>query len=978
MTSNNQQVIEQLRSILQQTLQPNAAVRRGAEKQLLEISRLPGHPMHCLQIVSQCVNPQDAPIRQAAAVHFKNLVKNYWDEEKDDSVKIPETDRNLIKTHLVDLMCTVPSAIQMQCSEAIALIALVDFPKNWDNLLSDLIGKFSVDDDKMEVVNGVLLTASSILKRFRYVERSDALYSDILYVLKRLQEPLLQIYQLMTKSVSEQQGNLPILDAKLKALRTICRIFFSLNWQDLPEYFEDHMSEWMNGFAHFLQYQNSALIDPDEELESSSLDRLQAAIVDNLNLYANKDEEPFLPHLPRFTTLVWDLLMKTSNFPKHDILAVTCIRFLSSLVGKQMHKSLFENEGTLREIIGKIVVPNLQIRELDEEKFEDDPADFILTDMEGSDSDSRRNCAQDLLKSMCRQFEDQTTGIVFEHVNKMLNDYNSNKDMWGSKDVAIHLFLAASVRAESATHGVSSINEKLDVMDFFVKNILSELQQSGGHAMLKATAIKFVSTFRNQFAAEHLTQLMPMLIHCLSSDSVVVHTYAAATIEKILTTKKQIDTPTKELKFGQENLKPFLESLFTGLFAIVDNENLPENEYVMKAVMRSLSVAREDLVAVTEIVLNKLTASLGRVAKNPKNPHFNHYLFESIAVLVRSVCSKNQNYTSPFESLLFPPFQHVLQMEILEFSPYVFQVLSQLLEYRPDGLSEAYSSLFGPLMTPSLWESKGNVPALTRLVQAYFHKGASQIVAQGFLMPVLGVFQKLVSSKANEANGFALLQSIILYTPVESIKETFGNLFKVLLLRLQHNRTPRFVRLISSFFALFCGKFGGDAYIQQLNNIQAGLGTQIMMQVWLPPLTKDAPATKMDAKIQVIGLTNLLCESPALLNDQNFQKVWTTALTCIMKAISSVGSGVTNDEEEFTAEISYDAVYSKLHFASTPARDPFPEVKNVAQNLATSLNKLCSSRPGIFPPMIQQGLQDDEKQKAHLSSIMQNAGFSLM
>ena len=62
-----------------------------------------------------------------------------------------------------------------------------------------------------------------------------------------------------------------------------------------------------------------------------------------------------------------------------------------------MQVHLFDNESALREVIGKIVVPNLQIRETDEERFEDDPADFIMTDMEGSDSNSRRKCAQDLL-----------------------------------------------------------------------------------------------------------------------------------------------------------------------------------------------------------------------------------------------------------------------------------------------------------------------------------------------------------------------------------------------------------------------------------------------------------------------------------------------------------------------------------------------------------------------------------------------------
>jgi len=35
-------------------------------------------------------------------------------------------------------------------------------------------------------------------------------------------------------------------------------------------------------------------------------------------------------------------------------------------------------------------------------QFEDDPTDYILSDMEGSDSDTRRRCAIELLRGMCR------------------------------------------------------------------------------------------------------------------------------------------------------------------------------------------------------------------------------------------------------------------------------------------------------------------------------------------------------------------------------------------------------------------------------------------------------------------------------------------------------------------------------------------------------------------------------------------------
>ena len=78
---------------------------------------------------------------------------------------IAQSDRGLIKNHLAELMCTVPPRIQAQCSESTSLIADVDFPNKWDNLLPDLIAKFGSTDPF--VVSRVLVTINSILRRFR-------------------------------------------------------------------------------------------------------------------------------------------------------------------------------------------------------------------------------------------------------------------------------------------------------------------------------------------------------------------------------------------------------------------------------------------------------------------------------------------------------------------------------------------------------------------------------------------------------------------------------------------------------------------------------------------------------------------------------------------------------------------------------------------------------------------------------------------
>ena len=103
--------------------------------------------------------------------------------------------------------------------------------------------------------------------------------------------------------------------------------------------------------------------------------------------------------------------------------------------------------------------------------------------------------------------------------------------------------------------------------------------------------------------------------------------------------------------------------------------------------------------------------------------------------------------------------QQVLQADISEFTPYIFQVLAQLLECRT-GLSAAYESLFPPLLTPTMWERPGNIPALVRLICAYMAKGKAHVLPQ--LERVLGVFQKLLSSRATDQQACKLLSNIFL------------------------------------------------------------------------------------------------------------------------------------------------------------------------------------------------------------------------
>ena len=59
----------------------------------------------------------------------------------------------------------------------------------------------------------------------------------------------------------------------------------------------------------------------------------------------------------------------------------------------------------------------------------------------------------------------------------------------------------------------------------------------------------------------------------------------------------------------------------------------------------------------------------------------------------------------------------LVQEDVQEFHPYVFQIFAQLIETRPAPLPASYMAIFPPLLSPLFWERPGNVPALVRLLQ---------------------------------------------------------------------------------------------------------------------------------------------------------------------------------------------------------------------------------------------------------------------
>lgn len=206
------------------------------------------YPLLLLKLIEKA--DVDMTIRVIGAVTFKNYIKRNWSVDQDEPDRIHEQDRIAIKNFIVTLMLTSPEAIQKQLSDAISIIGKSDFPEKWPQLLREMVLKFSTGD--FHVINGVLQTAHSLFKKYRYEFKSNELWIEIKYVLQCLAQPLTDLL-VATMALAQTHANDPnALKIIYHSLVLICKVFYSLNFQDLPEFFEDNMETWMTSFHTLL------------------------------------------------------------------------------------------------------------------------------------------------------------------------------------------------------------------------------------------------------------------------------------------------------------------------------------------------------------------------------------------------------------------------------------------------------------------------------------------------------------------------------------------------------------------------------------------------------------------------------------------------------------------------------------------------------------------------------------------------------
>ncbi|KJX96984.1 chromosome segregation protein Cse1 [Zymoseptoria brevis] len=958
--------LQSVADLLSASLDPRH--NRQAEQALKESETKPGFSLSLLQIVAADTFPLNT--RLASALFFKNFVRRNWTNENGEHV-LPANEVDTIKSELIGLMVKVPPAIQAQLGDAISVIADSDFWERWDTLVDDLVSRLTPDN--AAVNNGVLQVAHSIFKRWEPLYRSDELYTEINHVLSKFAAPFLQLWENTDRMIDANQANPEVLRAHYTTLDLIMKLVYDLSTHDMPPQFEESLGAISALLLKYLTYQNGAL-DTGDESEAGPLESVRAGAIKVLVLYTRKYDEEFKPHLNQFIQTSWTLLTTIGPEAKYDLVVSRALEFLTTVASIRQHAESFNNAETMGQVTENVVIPNLSLRESDIETFEDEPIEFIRRDLEGSDDDTRRRAATNFLRKLMEQFETLVTEVVMRYVNHFLQEYAKDRSAnWKSKDTAVHLFSSIAAKGTStAAKGVLSVNPNVNVIEFFQNNVAEDLTNNAAEPLLKVDAIKYLYIFRSILSAQQWQAAFPLLVQHLNSSNYVVYTYAAISVDRAL----YLTDDNRQAIIPRENIVPLAKDLLQHLFTLITKDTKPEkvqeNEFLMKCVMRVLIVIREDMLPIVDLIITNLVNITKVCRHNPSNPGFCYFLFESLGALIRFA---GPTQSEKLEAALFPTFMEVLQSQVDEFTPYVFQLYALMVATNPsDTLSANFQQLVTPVLTPAMWDSRGNVPALTRLLTTMIPKGAQQMAAANQTEAILVIFQKLVSSKAYESHAMDLIEALVTNFPPAALENFWGSILQLMFTRLSNSKTEnftlRFVRFYHLVSALSTKGFGADFFIAAADRVQENVFTPIYTGIILPDTQKLS--RPFDRKTACISLTRTLADSQAFV-DRYAKRGWAITCEALLKLLINPPLPPAADdnliEDRDVDDLGFGAAFTQLNTCKRPTVDPWPEVQDVKTWVGTTLREADQRHGGRIGQFVGEKLDDEGKKR--LGEVMQ-------
>lgn len=908
----------------------------------------------------------DEAVRMAAAVALKNVTKNCWVPHQAEHV-VMRHDKQALRQSIFPVMLACPPSVRRMLSEAVTLMAAHDFPREWPDIVTIVTGELErvrtegITAANKDALLGTLSTGHSVFQRYRKEQELTEETKDEMLMINGHTAEILILSLVRGVELAESQltSNPEVVTIAVQMIEATVEVLYDTTCLDLGEEHIKLLNEYMDALMRTLRLECESLVG--SAWKAGPLVSMRSAAMSLLSMYVQKYDEEVEGFVGGFMHVVWDLIKSpSSGNPACDDLMVGALGFMQGIV-RGIHRKLLDDANVLPQLIQDVVLPNLALSEEDQDCFETEEEVYIQRDIEGSNVHTRRLASCEL----CRALVD-----IYPHVLPTFLETATGlaaQNAWQAKDTCIYLIttLAFKGAASSTQRGAGTLNPAVPIGDFFSSTIIPELSsfttdETVSTPIIKADVIRFVATFREHIPKEMYIPIIGWLTEWIANPSVVIQTYAAHTIERMLLVRDANGTPY----VGANDLQPCAGKLLQNL-CIRATTDKKLNEYTMMCLMRVVRCAPECVRPFVGDVVTAMMTPLASIIKVPSNPLFAHHLFEVLA----SCTAACPDQALAIEGLLWPYLiDGILVTDVVELLPYALQLLALLLRIRPEPqIPEHFMNLFAPMLTPSLYEHKGNVPALTRVLCAFICKDAAAVHAAdpNFTTKILGVFQHLIASKREDNYGFEILTAMLLHYPREILDPLMPGALQILFNRMQVGRTSKYHKLLALFLCVVVAHHGEAYFSGAVEAIQAGMSVMVLDKIVLPIV--PMVAGDLERKICTVALTEL-CSKSAIVQANG--PLWAK---CVLQILSVLHLGVQEDAEanHFTPqhhsvddlqrtieESSAGSKYVPLAGAAVAPEDPVAQVNDSAVHFRTQMVAMLQSNPQL-QQLLQQNLPAD-------------------
>ncbi|MCQ2818638.1 MAG: hypothetical protein MJ252_15325 [archaeon] len=389
---------------------------------------------------------EDINLKKAAAVFLKDYIRDYWMDNTDPALASPQKClspqvKESFKQNVLGLLLQAHPSLYPIIIEMILTVvhSAGGYLNIWPNLMSSLSQILQEGNYSKSLQIYYLITKT--IKRYHYESKTEELFNEIQNTLDIICPRLtLDAGNILTMLENQQVGGDNLKNA-LIIMKRIFDIFYSLNYQDFPAYFEDHLQDWMNYLAKSLQL-NIPNLDPEQ---TEWMKKLKAKTLKCLNLYFSNYYDDFSQYAPHFYPMVWEYLQGVSGNDDFSVLEKQLLEFFN--INFKTGRLTQMQDQQLQTLIDKLIIPNLQISDKESEMFEDTPMEFIKAEFEETDMDSNKYYAMGLLQNIAEANQNLISSTIQPMIQRFLQEYESNRNALFKKKIsAINLIFAIAIK----------------------------------------------------------------------------------------------------------------------------------------------------------------------------------------------------------------------------------------------------------------------------------------------------------------------------------------------------------------------------------------------------------------------------------------------------------------------------------------------------------------------------------------------------